>query len=378
MPIFMGWAVQDISTSPLVGMFSSVSHSFRMETFFLLAGFFGHATFHRKGTRDFVRTRVIRIVVPFVVGWFILRPLVVSGWIMGQASLRGDFDFSDGIQAGFKSLSSLPAGIFTGSHLWFLYYLAMITGLVLVLRALIHRAVPSYQVLVQRADAFVARMAGSRFLFLVLVAATALPLWFMRFWGMDTPDQTLRPHLPVLAIYGGFFILGWLLDRQRQLIPSMTRLTAERWILAGIGMVVSLQVGRIQADPGHPYFVAGHIAFVLSYALMMWSLVFMTIGVFRNMCRQPRPWIRYVADSSYWMYLIHLPIVVWLQVAMAEIQLNWSIKLGLISAATIAIALLTYDLFVRSTWLGWVLNGRRGDRALGNLFASETPKAKLA
>jgi len=378
MPIFMGWAVQDISTSALVGMFSSVSHSFRMETFFLLAGFFGHATFHRKGAGDFVRTRVIRIVVPFVVGWFILRPLVVSGWIMGQASLRGDFDFSDGIQAGFKSLSSLPAGIFTGSHLWFLYYLAMITGLVLVLRALIHRTVPGYKLLVQRADAFVARMASSRFLFLVLVAATALPLWFMRFWGMDTPDQTLRPHLPVLAIYGGFFILGWLLDRQRQLIPSMTRLMLERWILAGIGMVGSLQLSPIQADPGHPHFVAAHVGFVLSYALMMWSLVFITIGAFRNICHQPRPWIRYVADSSYWMYLIHLPIVVWLQVAVAEVPLHWSIKLGLVTAATIAIALLTYDLFVRSTWLGWVLNGRRGNRALGNLFVSETRKPKLA
>jgi hypothetical protein len=88
MPVFMGWAVQDISTSPLVAMFMTVSHSFRMEAFFLLAGFFSHLTFHRSG--EFVRSRVLRIVVPFVVGWFILRPLVVSGWIMGSASLRGD------------------------------------------------------------------------------------------------------------------------------------------------------------------------------------------------------------------------------------------------------------------------------------------------
>src|SRR6185369_3820573 len=91
MPVYMGWAVQDVSTSPLVAKFVTVSHSFRMETFFLLAGFFGHLTFHRKGAGDFVRSRLLRIVVPFVVGWFILRPLVVSGWIMGSASLRGHF-----------------------------------------------------------------------------------------------------------------------------------------------------------------------------------------------------------------------------------------------------------------------------------------------
>src|SRR5215469_17019769 len=57
MPVFIGWAVQDVSTSPVVAMFMTASHSFRMETFFLLAGFFGHLTFHRKGAAEFVRSR---------------------------------------------------------------------------------------------------------------------------------------------------------------------------------------------------------------------------------------------------------------------------------------------------------------------------------
>ena len=109
MPIFMGWAVQDVSTSPLVAMFMTVSHSFRMETFFLLAGFFSLLTFHRKGTGEFVRSRVLRIAVPFVVGWFILHPLVVSGWIMGSASLRGDVNVWAGLLGGLQSLSALPA-----------------------------------------------------------------------------------------------------------------------------------------------------------------------------------------------------------------------------------------------------------------------------
>src|SRR5215472_8994714 len=65
MPLFMGWAVQDVSTSPLVAKFMTVSHSFRMETFFLLAGLFSHLTYHRKGAGAFVRSRVLRIVVPY-------------------------------------------------------------------------------------------------------------------------------------------------------------------------------------------------------------------------------------------------------------------------------------------------------------------------
>src|SRR6478736_4805504 len=135
-PYFMGWAVQDISTGQGVADFFLVSHSFRMELFFLLAGFFSCGLLRRQGLGGFLRSRAVRLGVPFVAGWFLLRPLVVSGWIMGAASLRGDYDFWAGLRDGFATLKQLPAGIFTGSHLWFLYYLLLVTGLVLGLRLL--------------------------------------------------------------------------------------------------------------------------------------------------------------------------------------------------------------------------------------------------
>jgi len=370
LPTFIGWAVQDVSTSPLIGMFITVSHSFRMETFFLIAGFLSYVTFHRKGAGEFVRSRVLRIVVPFAVGWFILRPLIMSGWIMGSASLRGDYDFWVGIREGIKSLGKLPTGIFTGTHLWFLYYLAMITGLALVLRGVLKLTGSWHIALVRRADAGVAWLANSPFSLLVLAVPTAVALWFMRYWGMDTPDQSLLPHLPVLFIYGGGFVLGWLLGHQRELIAQFARLSPHRWILAAIGIATIQYLNRFQLDFGHPYYQALHAAYVLGYALTMWSLVFLTIGVFKKICAQPRPWIRYLADSSYWLYLVHLPIVVWLQVAVAEVPLHWSLKLTFISVATIALALLTYDLFVRSTWIGALLNGRRRDRAVTHLFSN--------
>ena len=370
MPTFIGWAVQDVSTSPFVAVFFNVSHAFRMETFFLLAGFLGHVTFHRKGAGAFLRARMARIVVPFVAGWFIVRPLLVSGWIMGAASLRGDYSFWAGLRGGFQSLRSLPAGIFTGTHLWFLYYLVMITGLALVLRALVKSTGSGQDALGRRADALVAWLAHSPFGLPVLVVPTAVALWFMQYWGVDTPDQTLRPNLPVLAVYGGCFVLGWLLGRQRELIAPFTRLTPYRWFLVAVGIAAIQNLGRFQSDPGHPYFDALHVAYVLGYALTMWSLVFLTIGVFRKFCARPHPVVRYVADSSYWLYLVHLPIVVWLQVAVAELPVHWSLKLAGISAVTIALGLLSYDLFVRSTWLGALLNGRRRERAVFRSFGT--------
>ena len=74
----------DISTSPLVSVFMMISHSFRLELFFLLAGFFSHMKYHREGIARFLQSRTIQIVIPLIVSWFLLRSLLISGWIMGH------------------------------------------------------------------------------------------------------------------------------------------------------------------------------------------------------------------------------------------------------------------------------------------------------
>lgn len=363
MPVFIGWAVQDVSTSPVVGAFVTVSHGFRMETFFLLAGFFTHLTLSRRSLPELIRNRAVRILVPLVVGWFILRPLIVSGWVMGAASLRGDYDFGIGLTEGFRSLNSLPNGLFTGTHLWFLYYLALITTIVLLLRAAVTGI--TLRRLIPHADRAAAWLAISTFGLPAIAAPTAVLLWFMRNWSVDTPDHTLVPQIPVLALYGGCFLLGWMFSRQDALIEHFGRLTADRWLVAVLGTAGSLVLlGTLGLDPAHPRHAMGKVGFVVCYALMMWSLVSLTLGGFRWLCRRPRPWIRYLADSSYWLYLIHLPIVVWLQVAVAEAEVHWSLKLAFITIVTTAICLLTYDLFVRSTFIGQILNGRRHERAI--------------
>src|SRR5690606_24713645 len=113
-----------------------------------------------------------------IVGWFLLRPLIVSGWIMGAASLRGDFHFWDGLMAGFRSLETLPAGLFTGTHLWFLYYLAVITGAALLLRTAV--TATGLNRIIPIADRVAAWLAESRLGLIPLAVATAGALHFMR------------------------------------------------------------------------------------------------------------------------------------------------------------------------------------------------------
>jgi len=363
-PVFIGWAVMDISTSSSILGFILVSHSFRMELFFLIAGFFSHMTFHRKGAGNFIGSRLMRIAIPFVAGWFILRPLIVSSWVMGGESMQGDVNVISGLKTGFQSLGQLPTDLLTGTHLWFLYYLLLITAIVLVLRTVISLMPGFYTSATIRADRIVAWLANSRFSWLAVSLPTAACLWYMNNWGMDTPDKSLVPQLPVLLVYSGFFGFGWLLHRQKGLIECFSRITRGGVALCIVSVGLTLVLSAYQTDRGHPDWNLIRAGFAISYAIMMWSLVALSIGLFKRFFDKPSRFVQYIADASYWLYLIHLPVVVWLQIAFAELPLHWSLKLMSISLLTIGISLVLYDLFVRSTLIGKTLNGSKKQSVL--------------
>ena len=372
MPVFIGWPVQDVSTSMAVAAFATISHAFRLELFFLLAGFFGHLTLDKKGMTELLKSRAVRILVPFSLAWFVLRPLVVSGFTMAYTINQPDFSFWGCIVAGFDDLKNLPTGLWVGTHLWFLYYLALITVLVLVARQVVKLFPQAFSSLQRVGDQAVSRMSRSRWALPVAVVILVPLLGQMDGWGVDTPDKSLVPHVPSLLLYGSFFVLGWLLHRQTECVRRFAQFSWKKGAMALAGILVTIYLVRYQIDPGHPHHNLAHHVYNVSYAVMMWTMVWLTIGRFERCFSRANRFIRYVADSSYWMYLIHLPIVIWLQVATAEIEMYWLIKLTGITVVTVGVCLLTYDLFVRSTIIGQVLNGRRRPRGL---LASPSKKA---
>ncbi|MDQ8198928.1 acyltransferase family protein [Pelagicoccus enzymogenes] len=374
-PMFIGWAVMDISTSPLISIFMMISHSFRMELFFLIAGFFSHMTFHKRGFRGFAKSRLTRIAIPFIIGWFILYPLIVSGWVMGAASLRGDVNILEGLKVGFQSLNTLPSGILVGSHLWFLYYILIISAATLALRGLVALSPKLHARLASLAGRGSQWLVQFRFRLLLLSAPIACGIWFMSHWGMDTPDKSLIPHLPTFFIYGGFFVFGWFLHRQAHLLEALSALSWTRCFncLGSIAAIIGL--AKFEGDYTHEHYALFKSGFAFAYAYTMLSLVFLSIGLFKKYCDRPNRLLRYIADSSYWLYLVHLPVVVWLQVAFAELPFHWSVKLAAISSITVGLSLLVYDLLVRSTLIGKILNGRRKKSYIIGLVRTESKNA---
>ena len=98
------------------------------------------------------------------------------------------------------------------------------------------------------------------------------------------------------------------------------------------------------------------------YPLATWAWTFGLLGLAMRFLSGQNAAIRYVADSSYWIYLIHLPIIMVAQVLLFPLALPALAKFALVLATTLPIMLLSYHLMVRYSFLGALLNGRRRER----------------
>ncbi len=367
-PFQVGWAIQDRST----GMVSYILgfhyiHMFRLAAFFLMAGFFGHLVYHRRGAGAFVRDRLKRILVPLVCGWMVVFPVIVLVWIWGgrvagapQAPGTGDLPLWK-VWVGAFSTGALFSDGVQPAHLWFLYCLLQLYALTLAARPLLGW-------LRAGADAFVRVAFGRLFGPAILVLPIGAAIYMMRSpSGVVTPDKNLWPAPLVLLAYGSMFAGGWLLHRQTALLDALARRSVP-YVLLGLAagaVPLALTLHLVPTGWAGPNLEAP--ASAACYAL---GMVFLSLG-FTGAClrwlARPRPAIRYLSDASYWLYIVHLPLVCALQVAVARWALHWSLKWALILAISVPLLLLSYQYLVRYTFIGWTLNGprQRGPHASG-------------
>jgi peptidoglycan/LPS O-acetylase OafA/YrhL len=96
------------------------------------------------------------------------------------------------------------------------------------------------------------------------------------------------------------------------------------------------------------------------YVIAIWTWSFAIIGTALKFLSTYQAWIRYVADASYWVYLVHVPFVMTFHALLLPLAWPSLLKFAVTIGVTTALCLATYQVMVRHTFIGVVLNGRRG------------------
>ena len=352
-----------VSTDIVKFSFWSV-HLFRMPAFFVLAGFFGALLWQRYGSGGMLMNRFERLALPLVLSltvaiFVILYPVfLIERWYNHSGNI-----VVDALHYTLKEIIPVsPPG-----HLWFLYYLVVITfGVAWWVRTQEKRGKNWQQFgswirnTFEHPWRFVAIFA----LLHVVILLSALLIEPMGRVNIPVdPSWQLQPAK--LAYYTLFYGLGWILFTSK---TDLAKTADSAWKLTvlGLGCVLihTLCIDAYNAnafktnEPDIERFLV-FLGLLVNWSVALFALSRGFMGLFYRYIRHESYVWRYVSDASYWIYLIHLVFALHLHEFSRLFNLPHLLDFGLTIVMTSLIGFVSYDLFVRSSFIGRFLNGRR-------------------
>jgi fucose 4-O-acetylase-like acetyltransferase len=375
------WPVQDSRQSEAFHWFFAAIHGFRMPLFFLLSGFFTAMLWRQRGLGSVMWQRFRRVFLPCMAGLFTIVPAVmVTGIVVTVTAPTPPppppplpfalaAPAADGTPSAWRSTAEVGNALIgialalmfipVFHHLWFLWFLCWLVVVFAAYAAIADgrqwKGPPRWLIL-------------SPLRFLWILPVTMLPQAVMGLiyptFGPDTSTGLLpAPH--ILLYYAIFFFFGAMYfdcdDREGRV--------GQWWPLAlpfGLLIVFPLGFDFTLGEFGWrehltPPGLHRPIAIVLQ-VVYAWTMCFALMGLFRQLLSRESATMRYLSDSSYWLYLAHLPLIFIAQAIVRTWPLPPLVKFLLVCGAVTLCLLFTYQTLVRYTWLGTFLNGPRKRR----------------
>ncbi len=348
--------VQDTQTSTLLDGVYYLCHIFRMQVFFLMAGYFARLLYYHQGPQGFIANRIKRLVIPFLIFWPINYILITGLWVWSirrSSGLPVEQAFAK-LPPEFRFVEGFPL-----MHLWFLYFLIIFCLGVFLFHPLVSRWLNSSQKLSSTTNQVLAFIMARWWGCLALACLMIGPMLKMSpFFGVDTSGSSLWPQWPPFVLYGLYFTVGWLLHRQPDLLINLRKFKVTNLFFSVlfVSILFTLKLLYDPIDLENSRWLSVLMNLSYTFASMLFACTF--LGYALAYFSSPNPQVRYLSDSSYWGYLIHFPIVIFFQILVAPYYWHWSIKLFIIVVPTFIILALTYIFSVRSKWFGILFNKR--------------------
>lgn len=351
----LAWPARDLHPSAIVDALSWCIECFIMPVFFVLAGFCSKAYLDSHGASRFLQGRTKRLLSTQLAAMFTVLPMCIFVWSIGW--------MIDGVYApmGLSTFRLPPEleGEFCGvAHLWFLQNL-YVYCLILCGMHVLRKRMASAASISNSLHSQMSRSLQGLFRSVWLPVLAAIPTAIIL--GFDTRIvlgfyQSFTPVLTKLAYYGVYFSVGVLLYRHRDCLPVHSRFAATYLTVASVmfaGALPLIHQHLTSELTGLPL-----MALVTLVSLFSWFVTLGLIGGFLQSNIGDGPVLRYLADASFWIYLIHLPLVTLTHVAIQKFAVPTEIKFLMAAVTALGLSLMTFHAFVRNKWIGEFLKGR--------------------
>jgi fatty acid desaturase len=350
------WTVRDPAAHPVFDVLCWWTLGIS-SPFYLMSGLFAAELCEARGARAFLISRTKRIVGPFLAAGLTVLPATFFVWVAGWL-ISGQCTPREFLRMKFHALG-YQRNLYGPAHLWSLEYLAVMLAAYTAYSAArrMFRPAPHPEI----APSWLRRVLTSPWKPLLLALPTTLILWAGHNQiGLDAIMDRANSFFPEpfrLCHNFVFFVVGISLHRMRD---NLHRLSRYGWSYLGLSIpVFACRALLIQQDLLRPVTGAAALPLVLAGALFTWLMTFGLLGLALGVLNRSHPALSYLADSSYWVYLCHLPIVGLLQVDLYPVAAPGLVKFALVLSGTLALCFASYQVAVRHTFLGLWLHGRR-------------------
>lgn len=348
------WPAHDSEPSATVaGLFWWIE-GFIMPLFLLMSGYFAIGLLQRLGKREFLRHRVRRLIAPLLFACVFILPLDFYAWGMGMAM--------DG-RTSWRKLRSLKfephiADKLWGlSHLWYLQYLFAYCLMLIAVRVIAKRL---------RIDSL-----SCKRLALALLPCFAAFVLFCEPEVVIGFQHGFLPHPAKFSYSGTFFFAG-------ALLAAMPTVVARIQVSGTYILAASLPLAFLMVHLTNQYFNSGFSQQQAGiYAVVTTGFAWLTvIGLTGRFLRQQRPGaalIQRIAAASFWIYLLHHPLVGFFQALLGAVAVPSLWKFAIVTCATLIICQLSWDFVVANSWAGRLLTGKSKARKVDDQQGQVVP-----
>ncbi|MBC8753701.1 acyltransferase family protein [Kordia sp. YSTF-M3] len=349
------WNLKDPETTNVATDFLVLLiHSFRMPIFFLIAGFFGAMLFYERKPLKMIQNRVSRIAFPFLVFLFVLAPILSFVFRYSNFTFEALPNVLVTTLTPFSELYFyIPKGT---AHLWFLYYLLYVTGFSVVLGLLLKKT-PKLTQKITEIFSWIILRPFVRIIFFAGITFVILSILGM---PMIAPSTSFVPDANTFIFYVFFYLVGWILYTSKQHLHTIMRYD---WLCTILAIILVISQGVIIQYAGLGLTPTSNSSLLIVFsALIVWLFTFGVTGLFIRYGSNHSKRMRYISDASYWVYLIHLPLTIIFPVVVWKLPIGAIPKFLLVVLGTTIVCFVTYHYFVRNTFIGKFLNGRKYPR----------------
>lgn len=327
-----------LSTAPIVDaqrwigfdLVVLLNDGFFMPLLFGLSGLFVRDGLVRKGAGGYLRARLTRLFMPFVVAELTLVPLAYYPSFLQAGSKFLETGGAPGFAAFW--LATVTAGPWPSGPPWFIGVLLLFDAAAALVFVLAPRAWSALPARTPRSDrCFAGLLAFTTLVFLPLLLVVGPSRWFA---VGPFAIQGSR-----VGLYAAFFAAGvWLGRGGRPMVAGFGRALAQRcglWVAfavaAGMAFVAAHRLGAALPLPARSALALVGVAQAVFCAAACFALP----ALFLRFAEGRRPVLDSLAANGFAIYLLHYPVVTWAQFGL----LGWKAGAVAKGGVTFAVAL---------------------------------------